>query len=133
MCLIYVIRTYFFLLKNIKFENKVNLSINEIVSKITDSAYDTEINLVKILKSTGYAEDYILFKFKEAMGQTPVEFLTKIRIEHALRLIDIYQNKISINELSEKCGYSDATYFSKRFKAITGVSPKKYITDLKNK
>ena len=52
------------------------------------------------------------------------DYLADIRIKHAIQLLE--QNKLSVSELAEKCGYSDPLYFSRVFKKITGVSPSKY-------
>ncbi|MBQ8146607.1 MAG: AraC family transcriptional regulator [Clostridia bacterium] len=64
--------------------------------------------------------------FKKVTGKTPNEFLTVIRIEHACFLMDIYHSKLSLAKISEQCGYLDYIYFSKKFKSIMGVSPRKY-------
>ena len=54
------------------------------------------------------------------------EFLTEIRIKHACFLIDIYHDELSLAEISERCGYLDYIYFSKKFKSIMDVSPREY-------
>ena len=43
-----------------------------------------------------------------------------------IKIIDIYKNKISLSEISERCGYLDYIYFSKRFKSVMGMSPREY-------
>ena len=64
--------------------------------------------------------------FKVATGKTPNEFLTDVRIKHACFLINIYHNELSLAEISERCGYLDYIYFLKKFKSVTGVSPREY-------
>lgn len=116
-----------FLLQNIKMEDEIFLSIQEITENISNDFYNCNINLNALLKKSGYAEDYIRAQFKRIMGKTPTEFLTEVRINHACYLIDIYKNSFSLADVAEKCGYTDYVYFSRRFKQVTGISPRKYM------
>lgn len=115
-----------YVLKSVKINDRIDEEINTIINKITDNFSDCNINLSEILKNSGYAEDYIRDRFKKATGKTPIRFLTEIRIHHACLLIDFYKNSISLSEIAEKCGYTDYVYFSRRFKEITGVSPRNH-------
>lgn len=117
----------YFLIQRLKMETAISLTINDIVNEITNNFYDCNINLNYLLKKSGYAEDYIRAQFKKFTGKTPTEFLTKIRIYHACYLIDTYKNSLSLGQIAEKCGYTDYVYFSRRFKHIMGVSPRKYM------
>jgi len=115
-----------YVLQSVKINDRIDEEINTIINKITDNFSDCNINLSEILKNSGYAEDYIRDRFKKATGKTPIRFLTEIRIHHACLLIDFYKNSISLSEIAEKCGYTDYVYFSRRFKEITGVSPRNH-------
>jgi len=123
--LIHAFLNYF--LQSVKINDRIDEKINMIITKITDNFSDCNIDLEEILKNSGYAEDYIRNRFKKTTGKTPIRFLTEIRIHHACLLIDFYKNSIPLSEIAEKCGYTDYVYFSRRFKEITGVSPRKYI------
>ncbi len=116
-----------FLLQSLKIDNEINTAIKDIINKITTKFYDPSLNVAQLLNESGYAEDYIRAHFKKATGKTPVEFLTKIRINRAHYLIDIYKTSLSLSEIALMCGYNDYVYFSRRFKKITGMSPQKYI------
>ncbi len=118
-----------FLLKNIKMESSIFVATKNIAEEISNNFYNSNIDLRSILAKCGYAEDYIRAQFKKIMGKTPTEFLTQIRINHACYLIDTYRHSLSLSEIAEKCGYTDYVYFSRRFKQITNVSPRKYLED----
>jgi len=119
-----------FLLKNIKMESNIFLATKNIAEEISNDFYNCNINLSSILAKSGYAEDYIRFQFKKIMGKTPTGFLTQIRINHACYLIDTYRHSLSLSEIAEKCGYTDYVYFSRRFKQITKMSPRKYLDEI---
>ncbi|MEH7305983.1 helix-turn-helix domain-containing protein [Neobacillus drentensis] len=57
-------------------------------------------------------------------GSSFTELLTSIRMKEAKRLL-IETNK-PIKEISTEIGYQNSNYFSRMFKEVTGVSPRKY-------
>jgi len=116
-----------FLIQNLRNDSSINLAVREIVNLISDSFYEADIDLGALLKKSGYAEDYIRVKFKEITGYTPVEFLTKVRINHACSLIDMYGESLLLSEIAERCGYNDYVYFSRRFKYVMKLSPREYM------
>ncbi len=115
-----------FLLQSLKTDTEIAGIIRTIADAITDTFYDSKINLALLLQKSGYAEDYIRAEFKKHTGKTPTRFLTETRIRHACFLIDTYKKTLSLSEIAEKCGFTDYVYFSRRFKEIMGLSPKKY-------
>lgn len=119
-----------FILQNLSYDKNISRAVSEIIDAVLKRFYDTEFNITVLLKNSGYAEDYIRNEFKKQTGYTPIDFLTKIRIDHAKKIIDIYRDKLSIAEISESCGFNDAIYFSRRFKQFEGVSPKHYKTNI---
>lgn len=117
------------LMQNIRTEDRIHLAVSHIVDQITAGFHDYTIDLQGLLKASGYAEDYIRAQFKKITGKTPIGFLRNVRIRHACYLIDAYGSTVALTEIAEKCGYADYVYFSKNFKAVTGVAPRTYIAD----
>lgn len=117
----------YFLVQSLKIDDELSVCVRNIVGEITNNFHDSNLNLCELLNKSGYAEDYIRSSFKSFTGKTPTEFLTNVRIQHACYLIDIYKNSLSLLEIADKCGYTDYSYFSRRFKQVMGVSPRKYM------
>ena len=117
-----------FMLQNIETDDEINSAIKNIINKITDNFFDSNINLSSLLQKSGYAEDYVRAKFKQLTGKTPINFLTEIRIGHACFLMEAYKKSLPLAEISEKCGYTDYVYFSRQFKKVKGVSPREYMS-----
>ena len=65
--------------------------------------------------------------FKAAFGITFKEYLVRIRIKEACRLME--KPDIAITEVAYLCGFSDASYFSRVFKRFAGVCPSEYASD----
>ena len=109
---------------------KNSLLVESIKNKIIENYYNPELNLDKIYQHISYNPDYIRRCFKKEMKMTPVQYLSKVRINNAIKLMEqavLSNNKISISDIALLCGFNDALYFSKIFKKHTGLSPTEYI------
>lgn len=115
-----------FLLQRSNLNTHIDSAVNQVYMQILENAYNPNIDVTEILKATGYAEDYIRKCFTNTIGISPLKFLTKVRMDHACSLLDIYRNSIPLYQIAEKCGYYDYVYFSKIFKSYTQKSPAEY-------
>lgn len=62
--------------------------------------------------------------FSSQTGLTPKKYVDKLKMEYAKEKLE--NTKQTLNEISEKLGYNNPFHFSKRFKQLTGFSPKEY-------
>ena len=65
--------------------------------------------------------------FKEALGKSPQEFLLNYRMVKAAELLKL--TKLSVGDISSAVGYDNQLHFSRAFKSIYGISPKKWRTE----
>lgn len=72
----------------------------------------------------GLTEKYLCKLFKANAGITPIEFLTKLRMDKALQLLR--STDLSVYEIARSVGFEDQTYFSRFFKRNMGMSPTKF-------
>src|SRR5450432_2918727 len=63
-------------------------------------------------------------RFIKATGNTPVEYLQRVKVEVAKKTLE--KGRKSIFEVMDEVGYSDDKAFREVFKKITGVSPLDY-------
>lgn len=85
---------------------------------------DDEISLSTIAAHTGVSPSYFSSIFKQEMGQSFVEYLTKTRIDKACELLKC--TSLRTAEVGVKVGYNDPHYFSATFKKVMKQSPKEY-------
>lgn len=62
--------------------------------------------------------------FKKVFGMPPVQYLTRIRIDQAKRLL--VDREIAVTEIAERCGFCNINYFDKVFKEQSGFTPMEY-------
>ncbi len=97
----------------------------EIVEYIDANYTHRDISLKKIADIFSYTPKYVSYLLKKNLNVKFTDYLTSLRIQYALSLID--QNERVVSVISAKCGFSDAPYFSKVFKEALGTSPSEYI------
>lgn len=72
---------------------------------------------------------YFSVLFKEQMGMTFIEYVTRLRIQKAKELL--LQTKLPVGEIAERVGYQTTKYFNKVFKEYEGHSPGSYRNEVK--
>ena len=60
-------------------------------------------------------------QFSRARGMSPGQYLTRLRLDEAIRLLSFGAS--SVKEVALRCGYPDPNYFCKVFRRSFGVSP----------
>ncbi len=64
--------------------------------------------------------------FKQIYGDSVYSFLFDYKMEYACKLLS--SNKMNVNEVGHKIGYSTSSHFIAAFKKKYGTTPKKYIS-----
>jgi two-component system response regulator YesN len=83
-----------------------------------------EFNMNDLSKKLLVNQTYLRKMFKDEMGMTISEYLSKVRMDQASQLV--IEGRYKLSAISEMVGYSDPGYFSKCFKNHFGVSPSEY-------
>jgi len=89
-----------------------------------DIHYAEPLNLTDVAKHFHFNPSYLSSYFSTHKGEGFIEYLNRVRIEEASKLL--VQGGATISEISGMVGYSDHSYFCKVFKKIKGVSPSQY-------
>jgi AraC-like DNA-binding protein len=64
---------------------------------------------------------YFKRAFKASFGETPHGYLTRMRLEHAQRMM--LEGRESLAQIAAACGLSDQSHLSRVFRQATGSSP----------
>lgn len=93
-----------------------------------DEHLEEELSISQISALIGYQSKYFSRLFKHEMGCNYTDFLTQQRIGRARELLT--ETTLPVQEIAKKCGFSEVSYFSSRFKQFTGMTPKQIRTVL---
>ena len=86
--------------------------------------YKDNLTVSELAERANISCGYFRVLFREVTGETPVEYLTKLRLKNACMLL--YQTNLSIKEIASQVGFSDQLYFSRVFSKYYGMSPLKF-------
>jgi AraC family transcriptional regulator len=118
--------------------NDIKALSSEYISRINKTFDYIELNLEKpmTLEELATVANFSKFHFsrifQSIVGETPFQFILRIRIEKAATLI-LTNKKESISEIAYKCGFSDISIFSRNFKNYFQVSASQYRAKKSNK
>ena len=96
----------------------------EIAKDYINDHYYENLTLIGVADKVGITSGYLSTLFTQKMNCTFIDYLNKIRIDHACTYL--HQNYLKTYEIAYKVGYRDEKYFSKVFRKITGASPSEY-------
>lgn len=108
-------------------QSQKSAELDERIKKSLD--YITEnfaspLSIEGMAKQAGLSSSRFAHLFSEQVGQSPVEYLEFQRLTKAAQLLQMTQQTVS--EISSQVGYSNAFYFSLRFKKHTRQSPREF-------
>ncbi|MEM1486159.1 response regulator [Oscillospiraceae bacterium PP1C4] len=104
-------------------KNKDSFEVCEI-KKYIDHKYFEKINISIFSKKYYLSREYIMKLFKKEFGCGIYEYVLKIRMTNAKKLI--CDPHVKIQDVAQMVGYNDSNYFSKAFRNYYGMSPTIY-------
>ncbi|MDX2109278.1 MAG: AraC family transcriptional regulator [Verrucomicrobiota bacterium] len=101
----------------------VDPRIKQVIQALNQN-YSAPFNLADIASQVGLSVSRFSHLFREQTGETPQRYAEARRLAHAAHLLRLTQ--LSIKEIADACGYTNAFYFSNRFRHAQGISPISY-------
>lgn len=114
-------------LSNIMKQNETTYPYIVEAVEYTKKHFTKKINMAIVANYVSTNYTWFSEKFKEQMGINFNDYLKKLRIEEAKKLLELGCYKVY--EVSDRSGFKDVKYFMKSFRENTGMSP----TEWKNK
>ncbi|WP_210488162.1 hybrid sensor histidine kinase/response regulator transcription factor [Rufibacter aurantiacus] len=125
------------------FEKKISVqaSENEIVSLddklirkaikyVEDNLSNPDLSVEEMSKELGVSRVHLYKKMMAITGQSPVEFIRKIRLQHAAQFLE--KSQLTVAEVAYKVGFNNRKYFTKYFKEEYNILPSNYAESLQN-
>lgn len=78
-----------------------------------------------LAEAAGMSRSAFAVRFKELLGQTPLEYVTEWRMQKAMQLLAQRDKKLI--DVARLVGYESDAAFSKAFKRVVGTNPGEYV------
>lgn len=101
-------------------QNFLRSAVEAVEKHLNNEDYDIDALATDVFMS----RSTLYRKIHSLTGEKPSIFIRAIRLKHAARLIK--EGKYSLAEISDLCGFSSPSYFSRCFKAQYGIQPGNY-------
>jgi AraC-like DNA-binding protein len=86
---------------------------------------NTPWTVESLAEAAGMSRSAFAARFKELLGQTPLEYVTEWRMQKAIQLLERRDKKLP--EVGRLVGYESDAAFSKAFKRVVGANPGEYL------
>ena len=83
-----------------------------------------KFNIAALAESVGYNKNYLSTKFSREVGVSLSDYLARLRIERAK--FALHNTSESVQQISERLGFSSVSYFSAQFRKAVGQTPTDY-------
>ena len=115
------------LVKYILLENMLKPKLDENIQKVInyiEENLNSDLSVKSISKNVNISKSVLYKKFHSHFSCTPAYFINIKRVEKSTEYL--LKTDMSIEEISQKLGFASASYYSRIFKKIKGVSPLKF-------
>ena len=109
-------------------DSKYNDVIARAQEYIRNNYFEQDISLHSVAKEVSISPNHFSTIFRQETGETFINYLTRIRLEHAKALLTTTTMRTS--EVGYEVGYNDTHYFSYVFKKNNKMTPKEFRTSL---
>lgn len=114
-------------LKEIDVDNGNNKCIgNQAINYIKENFTQNDLTLNLIAEKLHISQSYLTRIIKQKTGVSFTDYLNKLRINMAIKLLLDNNRNYTINDIANMVGYSSQHYFSRAFKNYIGLSPNQY-------
>lgn len=108
-----------------QFEHSLqSVTIAEEAAAFIKKNFTRKIGYQELGKELSFHPNHISRCMMNILGYSPIEYLNKIRLDHAKLLL--ISKHWSIEKITEECGFSQTAYFSRLFKKHEGITPSKF-------
>lgn len=94
--------------------------IHELITRLK-MLPDFKMSITECAEFCNISESHFRRVFKAVIGESPTQFMTRIKIDRAKEYLLFTEE--SISEISQSCGFDDQNYFSRIFKKSVGLTP----------
>jgi AraC-like DNA-binding protein len=90
------------------------------------SNFADNLSTEQLADMAGLSVSHFERRFRHAFGASPRQYLVRVRVEHAAKLLR--ESDQTVSQIALACGFYDHAHFSRSFRRIMNLSPSQYRT-----
>ncbi|MBC3539087.1 two-component regulator propeller domain-containing protein [Rufibacter sediminis] len=98
--------------------------IRKAMQYVEDNLSNPDLSVEEMSRELGVSRVHLYKKMMAIAGQSPVEFIRKIRLQHAAQFLE--KSQLTVAEVAYKVGFNNRKYFTKYFKEEYNILPSQY-------
>ena len=102
------------------FDSQIGTALSAVHDRV-----DTPWTVESLAAAAGMSRSAFAVRFKELLGQTPLEYVTEWRMQKSMQLLQQRDKKLI--DVARLVGYESDAAFSKAFKRVVGANPGEYL------
>lgn len=99
------------------------LRLGRVIGHI-EQHYSKQLTLDELASVGDLSRRTLTREFRRALGCSPIEYLIRLRLTHAVALIQ--EGSANVTDIAFHVGFLDSNYFARQFRAFMGCSPRDY-------
>lgn len=101
-----------------------SLLVHEARERILAAYSDRALSVQLLAEWLNCSANYLSHSYKAQTGESLTTFINRVRLERAAELLN--DTGLSVKEISWACGFSEESYFIKKFSTYFGLTPGHY-------
>jgi len=89
-----------------------------------ENGFSRNWKLAELLEIAHMSSSTLMRVFRKATGQTPIEYLVRLRIQKSAELLR--NTDFSVTDIAMQVGFNDSNYFTRQFRSALGESPRSF-------
>lgn len=99
------------------------LHVAEVVSEL-ERDFARPWRLEELCEIAHMSKSALMTAFREATGQTPIDYLIHVRLRRAMELLRNTDDQVT--RIALEVGFTDSNYLARKFREVLGTSPRAY-------
>ena len=91
------------------------------VARYIEKHYPEQVSMADMAELAGLSSTHLNRRFQQLLRVTPTEYLRSVRIQAAQALMTTTSKTLA--EIAVSVGYTDQSHLTRRFRAVTGMTP----------
>jgi AraC-like DNA-binding protein len=98
------------------------LSLSRVI-ELMNARFTEDLSLDELAQQASVSRSYFVRRFRQTTGESPKQYLMKLRLQRAKDLLAIESKDLTVLEIAQQCGFCDQSHLAREFRQVYGITP----------